>query len=150
MHNNNAELIVLTVFVLTAAFFAFLYWVEKSATTDLRRKLAGAEHVTKVYKHLSLEVTRDKFPENPKMRIVTDDALQRLLCDEAADDFRDNAARITYLENENATLRTDVETGCRLIDEQRNMITIQKNVVNNLRRQMAQDRRDIMQQKKRK
>jgi len=40
--------------------------------------------------------------------------------------------RITYLENENAQLRSDVETGCRLIEEQTRMISGQRETVNRL------------------
>lgn len=46
--------------------------------------------------------------------------------------------RLNYLENENAGLRGDVETGCKLIDQQTKMISGQRETVNRL---VAENRR---------
>lgn len=163
---KNAEIVVITLFVLAAAFFAFLYWVEVAAKKKFREMFHAAEHKARLYENLALELSEPtgkiimpdgglqdpgNFDAVPPEMFVVPDKLRAIgnLWRGSGDSAR-VLERVNALEAENATLRSDNETGCKIIDEQRNMITVQKNVVNNLRRQMAQDRMNVMKQKKHK
>jgi hypothetical protein len=86
---NNAGIILLTLSVLSTLFFAFLYWTERTENKALRKTML----------HLN--------PFNRKMQVVPQ---------QPGDDFL--AGEANRLENENAALRSDVETGCRTIEAQ--------------------------------
>lgn len=110
---KNAEIIIITLFVLAAAFFAFLYWCELELKRKYRALLAEAEHKASMYGAAFHDSQEKMFvvAESPTESV----ALIRVM------------AQCSTLEIENGLLRADVAEGCKIINDQ-------KAVINNLRR----------------
>jgi hypothetical protein len=110
---NQGTFILMGLSVLTNGLLLFMVW-------DLNRELKfRKQDAEKWYRRSNELVTklfngRDPFIDPPEK--VGADILQRMV----------------DLETENAGLRSDIETGCRLIDEQKNMITGQRETVTRL------------------
>jgi hypothetical protein len=103
MYMTNGWIILMTVSVLTTLFFAFLWWTEKKENGALRSMLPKMKIMQEI----------------PRGKIAMPDGgyQEEPIYDDPAFLFPVQQ-RITALENENAGLRVDVETGCKTIESQ--------------------------------
>ena len=106
----NWTIINLIIWPMVAGFFFFNWLVERNQVKKWRR----------------LENNQSK--RNFELQAQIDQHLDRPMFTVSAD----VATTITELQNENAQLRGDVETGCRLIDRQREKLNEQTKLLNKL------------------